>query len=550
MLQKLYIKNYALIKEVEIPFYSGMSIITGETGAGKSILLGALKLVLGERADRSQFLNNEEKCIIEAEFQMPEATQKYCVENDMEYESISIIRREIAPDGKSRSFFNDSPVLLQNLQELSAQLIDIHSQFDNALLFDESYQFQFLDNFTGLQKESKDYQSQYHLYKQNQSVLQVKQDQLQSLLQSQDYNQFLYEELEAVPLQDVDIEALEEELKELENVQEIQESLGQFSQIVNEDSMGLNAQLQSLQQLLQKTSQQSQKLSFLRERFESIRIDFQDLESDVENYSNQLEYEPERIAQLSEQVNQIHRLLQKHQVQSVEELEQIKTQLAQEQEDFSTIEADIQNLKEEIDSQKKALEQQAEKLHESREKSIPKLVNYVTDLLQSVGLEKAQFKIALKPTETLTVYGKESIQLLFSANTGMPLQAIQKGISGGERSRVMLVLKKVMAEHQQLATLILDEIDTGVSGKVADDVGRLMQSMAKNMQLIVITHLAQIASKGSHHYKVSKTDTEMGTETAIRLLMPEERIEEIAQLISGDTLTEASIHQAKTLLEG
>ncbi len=550
MLQRLYIKNYALIKELDIPFFEGLSILTGETGAGKSIILGALKLVLGERADHSLFTNNAEKCIIEAEFQMPETTQLYCLENEMEFEKISLIRREISPDGKSRAFFNDSPVKLQNLQELASQLIDIHSQFDNAQLFNQTYQFQFLDQFAGLQNPLKAYQNEYHQFKKDQNELLILQDQLQTLLQSQDYNQFLYEELESIPLASTNLPALEEELKALESVQDIQANLQQFSLLLNDEQIGLKSQMSQAQQLLQNAALHAQKLRFLKERMDSLRIEMQDLENDIAHYSEQLEYEPQRIAELSEQINQLHRLMQKHQVQSLKELADIKNQLAKKQEDFSEIEDKIKQLKQRIQSQQESLKNQSQTLHQARQKSIPKLVQYVTDLLSFVGLDKSVFQIELQETEQLNAFGKDEIQLMFSANQGMPQQPIQKGISGGERSRVMLVLKKVMAEHQQLATLVLDEIDTGVSGKIADSVGKLMQSMAENMQLIVITHLAQIASKGNHHYKVSKFESETATQTTITLLQPEERIQEIAQLISGDSLTEASINQAKALLQG
>ncbi len=548
MLQRLYIKNYTLIKEANIPFYKGMSVITGETGAGKSILLGALKLVLGERADYSIFHKDSDKCIIEAEFQIHKDLEVFFIENDLDYESLTIIRREISPDGKSRAFLNDSPVRLQVLQELSSRLIDIHSQFDTAALFDEAYQFQFLDNYAGLKKERRSYSETYNSYKENQYKRKELEEKLSTNLQSQDYNDFLLNELNQYKLEDLDLEELENNLQEMENVQEVQENLSQFIHLAQEEQIGLEAQLQTMQSLLQKATDKSKNLEFLNERFESLRIEFQDVLGDIENYATQLEYQPERIEEYSQKVNFIHNLMRKHQVSSVEELIEIRNSLAQEQLDFSTIEDTLKELKTSIEFQQQELEKKAMQLSKARNSALPQLTQYVNTLLAQVGLEKAQFEISLQPTDTLNEYGKEKIQMLFSANKGMPLQPIQNGISGGERSRVMLVLKKVMAEHQNLATLILDEIDTGVSGKVASSVGKLMQQMADDMQLIVITHLAQIASKGTHHYKVFKKEIEGNTQTFIELLTPQQRIEEIAQLISGDKVTEASLSQAKELL--
>lgn len=550
MLTRLSVSNFAIIDELLLQFGDGLTIITGETGAGKSILLGALKLVLGERADLKQLNNAEKKCIIEATFDISKLNlNSFFEENELDYEAESILRRELLPSGKSRAFINDTPVTLDILQELSEQLIDIHSQFSTANLLDENYQMQILDAYANQISLVSEYKKKYLLRNNYKNELKKLEEKLQSKSQEADYQSFLLHELTEANLKKEELEELENEQKELQHVDEIQKVLGEVQAKLETPELGIVAQLNEVFLGIQRISNYTSDLESISERFNSIKIELQDLENEIQSKVSRMELNPERLDEVNDRLNLLHTLMVKHRVNSIEELLEILSKLESENSDFNSIEIQIEKIKKEINSVEKELKSMAEKISSARKSVIPKVEKSILDTLSKLGMENSSMKIELKTSDEFINNGTDKINMLFTANKGSELKPIGKSVSGGERSRLMLAVKKLLSSHLDLPTLILDEVDTGVSGKVADEVGKLMQEMSKEMQLMSITHLPQVAAKGQFHLKVLKKTENNLTQTSVKELNREERILEIAELISGSSISESAVQQARELLQ-
>lgn len=548
MLSRIYIKNFALIDTLEVSLKNGLQVITGETGAGKSIILGALRLILGERADVKSIAKAEEKSVVETEFSLNNQFKKFFIENDLDYELQTIIRREILPSGKSRAFINDVPVTLDILRELSSQLIDIHSQFETSNLFTSEYQFKIIDGLSENKKIIEEYQQGFSEFQTLKLLLKKLKTQLSESNKESDYKEFLLNELEELKLDDVDFEDVQNQLSIQENAGMISENVGQILSRFHQEEIGILSFFNEATNKLSKISEVSTSFAELDERLETTFVELKDIISELEHEAERVEINPENLVYLTDLNNKINALFLKHNVSDLNELIEIRNQLAGDQKGASELEEQIEETEENISQKEKTLQSLAAKLSKNRHKNVPVFIKKAEGLLKKLGLEKAKVDIELHDADEFNPFGKESIQLLFQANSGFPLKPIQTAISGGERSRVMLAVKKIIAESDELPTLILDEIDTGVSGKVAEEIGNLMREMSEDMQLIVISHLAQVAAKGNDNYKVVKQDISGRTQSTIIPLSSEEKLNEIAQLLSGSKITEAALAQAKELI--
>ena len=548
MLSKITIQNFALIQQLHLSLGKGLQVITGETGAGKSIILGALRLIMGERADLKSISNPENKSIVEAEFKLNKSYLPFFEENDLDFEEETLIHREILPSGKSRAFINDVPVTLDVLKELSLKLIDIHSQFETSNLFSEEYQFKIIDGLSNNKQILEIFQSEFQLYQKLKKQLQEQEELLSQNNKEADYQNFLLAELEEIDLDNIDLEDIKNQVNTAENAENILENLGYVSGKLQQEEIGILNNLYDIKNKIQKITENAPHLGILAKRLEETYLELKDISNDIEYELEKIEVNPEVLSQLTAQLNKINGLFLKHQVSDIPELIAIREQLSAQQKNSNDLEKNIEETKIEIENTQKKLEKLASTLSENRKKAIPNFIQKAEKLFGNLGLEKAKIQIELTDNKHFDKFGKEKIQFLFQANTGFPLKPIQSAISGGERSRVMLVIKKIMAENEDLPTLILDEIDSGVSGKTADEIGKVMKDMAKNLQLIVITHHAQVASKGDQHHKVIKQDIDGKTQSNIITLTAEQRLQEIAQILSGSNITEAALQQAKELI--
>ncbi len=550
MLKALSIQNYALIDHLNIEIGPGFSIITGETGAGKSILLGALALILGQRADTSVLRDTGEKCVVEGYFSIGEYhLQNFFSANDLDYDEQTIIRREISPSGKSRAFINDTPVNLSLLKSLGDNLIDIHSQHQNLVLADNQFQLEVVDAFAGVKDElgtySVTYQNFRKLIKQyNQLKEQATQNQA-----DQDYFQFQFEQLDAAKLQDGEQDTLEEELKSLTHAEEIKSNLTHTSQILSSEGNSVLNMLKEVQTLIGNITNVYSKAEAIESRIESTYIELKDLANEAELMGEQIELDPRQLEVVNERLDLIYTLQQKHRVNSVDELIGIREDLKQKLEDIVSWDDTLRELSRQIEDEKAKLEKLAKELSDKRNGVLEEIETKVTGLLMQLGIPNARFKIRLTATGEFLPHGKDELTFLFSANKQSALQDIIKVASGGEMSRLMLAIKSLIASSVALPTIIFDEIDAGVSGEVANKVGNIMKQMAQSMQVINITHLPQIAGKGDHHFLVYKEDDETATHTYIKRLTPEERINEIAKMLSGEQLTDAALDNARELLQ-
>ncbi|AZA78434.1 DNA repair protein RecN [Chryseobacterium sp. G0186] len=548
MLSRIYIKNFALIDTLDVSLKNGLQVITGETGAGKSIILGALRLILGERADVKSISKAEEKSVVETEFALNNQFKKFFIENDLDYELQTIIRREILPSGKSRAFINDVPVTLDVLRELSSQLIDIHSQFETSNLFTSEYQFKIIDGLSENKKGIEEYQQTFSDFQNLKMVLKKLKTQLSETNKESDYKEFLLNELEELKLDDVDFEEVQNQLSIQENAGMISENVGQILSRFHQEEIGILSFFNEAKAKLSRISEVSTSFAELDQRLEISFVELKDIISELEHQAEKVEINPENLVFLTELNNKVNALFLKHNVSDINELIDIRNELAGDQKGASELESQIAETEENISKKEETLAILADKLSKNRKKNVPVFIKKAENLLKKLGLEKAKVDIELQDTEEFNLFGRENIQLLFQANSGFPLKPIQTAISGGERSRVMLAVKKIIAESDELPTLILDEIDTGVSGKVAEEIGNLMREMSEDMQLIVISHLAQVAAKGNDNYKVVKQDIAGKTQSTIIPLSDEDKLNEIAQLLSGSKITEAALAQAKELI--
>ena len=549
MLSRIFIQNFALIDSLEITLNKGLQVITGETGAGKSIILGALRLILGERADTKSLQNSEAKSIVEAEFLINENFRNFFDENDLDFENQTVIRRELLPNGKSRAFINDVPVTLETLKLLSSKLIDIHSQFETSNLFDEDYQFRIIDGLSKNKTLISVYQKEFAEHKKLVNEFDNLKKQLSEGNKESDYKSFLLNELLEANLDLIDLEDLQSQVKRHENAETITENLSQIFSKLDAEEIGILDSLNDVKGKLSKVADLSHEFTLLNQRFQENFVEFKDILFELQDEAEKLETSPEILAELNQKLNTVNLLLLKHNANSIDELKAIRDEISNEQGTFVELEFRISEVEKKISASSEHLEKLAKELSTNRKKSAPDFVKKIEVLLKQLGLEKAKIEVELKDSQNFNPFGKEQIQLMFQANSGFPLKPIQSAISGGERSRVMLSVKKIMAENAELPTLILDEIDTGVSGKVAEEMGNVMKEMSTNMQLIVITHLAQVAAKGNNNYKVIKEDISGRTRSNIIPLNQEEKLQEIAQLLSGSKITNAAISQAKELMK-
>ena len=549
MITSLSIKNYALIEKLTIDFSKGFSIITGETGAGKSIILGALGLVLGKRADLTSLKNKEEKCVIEAQFEISKYNLKEFFEaNDLDYEDETIIRREILPSGKSRAFINDSPVNLQELQDLSLFLIDIHSQQQTQELSEEGVQFKIIDAIANNFETISSYQKLLKTYKSDKSKLNALLKKQSDSGKEQEYNTFLLNELVSAKLKSGEQEELEADFEKLNNVEIIKESIDKSLVIANEEQFGVFHNLNEIKTSLQKIALFSPEYQSLFERITSVAIEFDDISRELQNASEKLLNDPEKLELTNQKLQLIYNLQKKHQVISVDELLQIQADLESAVVELGNIEEEIVVLSQLIEQKIQELDTLAATIHQNRKNAIPVLTNQLISILETLGMLNVRFKIELLPSETYFQNGKDELQFLFSANKGTDFGLLKKVASGGEMSRIMLAVKAILAQYSKLPTLIFDEIDTGVSGEIAIRMGEIMKGMSNNMQIFAITHLPQIAAKGDSHFKVFKSTVDDDTQSELKLLAQEERVLEIAQMLSGANISDSALNHAKELL--
>ena len=538
-----------MIEKLAIDFSSGFTTITGETGAGKSILLGALGLVLGKRADLSSLKNKEEKCIIEAQFAIANYhLQAFFDEANLDYEDHTIIRREILPSGKSRAFVNDTPVNLQELQDLSVLLLDIHSQHETQELSDEKTQFQIIDAVAQNQIVLAEYQKTLKIYKTTLAELQALEEQKINLLKEQDYHAFLLDELQAISLDELNLEELETQAQALENVSLIKENLAKSYAIADQDTVGILAQLTEMKADLQRIAGFSVQFQQLQERVSATYIELKDVVAELASAADLVNEDPAALARIQEQLQQLYSLQKKHQVQTIPDLIAIRDGLSAKVATAAHLDETLTRLVEQKTKLALELDQLAATLHHNRVEAIPNLVDQWTTLLADLGMPAVRFEMKLVPTETYLAQGKENLHFLFSANAGSDLGLLKKVASGGEMSRIMLATKAILANYTQLPTLIFDEIDTGVSGEIATKMAAIMQSMSGSRQVFAITHLPQIAAKGQVQYKVYKEAVLGSTQTQLKQLSAAERIVEIAEMLSGKDPAESAINHAKALL--
>ena len=549
MLASISIKNYALINELHIDFSSGLSIITGETGAGKSILLGALGLVLGNRADSSTLKNTTRKCIVEAILSVEKYNlQDFFETEDIDYEINTIIRREILPSGKSRAFVNDTPVTLSVLTALRSKLIDIHSQHQTLQVSDQQFQFQLLDAFANNESKLASYQRGLTQYTSEKKKLEeISQAQREANLQY-DYNAHLYNELLEANLVEDEQEALEEKLEKINNVEEIKQNLSEALQLTTDDTIGIQNLLYSLENKLTKIAPYSKEYQELSERISSVKIELDDIVSELESANEQVDFNPLEATQLNDRLQLIYNLQKKHYVNSISALLLILEELSKK---VSTVENAEQRLLDQetiVTEIANKLDTIALKISEARKRIIPTVSKQLEAILDNLGMSHARFQIQNNITEQYYKNGKDVLSFLFSANKGGQFGELKKVASGGELSRIMLAIKKVMSENSQLPTIIFDEIDSGVSGEISNKMAHIMSQMSQQMQVITITHLPQIAAKGNQHYKVYKEELNNTTTTSLKQLSEDERIVEIAEMLSGKNISDSALTHARELL--
>lgn len=549
MLISLSIQNYALIDQLSIDFTKGLSIITGETGAGKSILLGALGLVLGNRADSSTLKDASKKCVVEAQLSIANYNLNAFFDSvDLDYENETIIRREILSSGKSRAFVNDTPVTLAVLNQLKAKLIDVHSQHQTAQLSDANFQFSVIDALAKNEQKIASYQrglKQLNVFRKELEALQTKQREAN---QQYDYNLHLFNELVESNLKVDEQIDLEERIEKLNNIEEIQLNLSEALTIGINDEVGIQNLLNSVESKLQKIAPFSKEYEEISERISSVKIEFDDIVSELENTLESVDSNPNELEELNDRLQLIYNLQKKHYVNTIPELLKIQTNIEDKVSQVENAEEIINEKQTEIDSVAKKLDEVALMISKARNKVIPKLQKQLEALLLELGMPNAQFSIKTILTDNYLSNGKDNLEFLFSANKGGSFGELKKVASGGELSRIMLSIKKVLSENTQLPTILFDEIDTGVSGEVSNKIAAIMQQMSQNMQVITITHLPQIAAKGNQHYKVYKKEVNGVTTTNLKQLSEDERIVEIAEMLSGKNISDSAITHAKELL--
>ena len=549
MLSTLTISNYALIDSLEVDFNKGFTVITGETGAGKSILLGGLSLVLGKRADLSSLRVKDQKCIIEGTFKIDTyGLQSFFEENDLDYEDSTVIRREILPSGKSRAFVNDTPVTLGVLSTLGENLIDIHSQHQTMQLTENDFQLKLVDALANNQKRLTDYRKDLKIYRKAQKELQNLIEVQSTAIKEQDYNTFMLEELEKAPLKEGIIELLEEEYEQLNNVELIMEQLSKGDQLFNDEQIGVLPLVTEMRQSLSKLVDCGANYKDLYERVQSVLIELDDVNSELQRLQDGVEANPDQLEQVNGKLQLLYDLLKKHNASDVLELIEIKNVLADKVFETANLDEKITLKTKEIQEMESVLGKQALVIREKRKSVIPQLKKKLESDLNLLGLPSALFQIGLTDTSTFLATGMDELSFQFTANRGGNYGELKKVASGGELSRIMLVIKALLAKYEKLPTIMFDEIDTGVSGEISNRMADIMKDMSADLQVFSITHLPQVASKGNHHFKVFKTEGAERTMTNLKELTTEERVVELAHMLGGKDLSDSALAHAKQLL--
>jgi len=549
LLTKVSIKNFILIDSLEIDFSEGFSTITGDTGSGKSILLNALSLIIGKRADHNLLKNNKIKCVIEAEFDLSNFKLKKIFEkNNLDYFDHSILRREVLPNGKSRSFINDTPANLDLMKSIGERLIDIHTQNESLILSKDNFFFSLIDNLSEQNNIVKNFSQNLNLYKELVLELEKLNRINVSLQNDYDYNLYLLNELKDAKLFLGEQKDLEENLKILKNSEEIIASLNQIDNLIQNDEKSIENQIRNLNFILSNISKFSDKYSLVKKRIESILIELEDIKLEIVGSSSDFNNNPLELEEMESRLNLIYNLQKKHSVNSISDLIQVTNDLEEKLERNNNIIIDIENLKNEILLKESLLKEQSKKISLSRKKVLPNLKHKIESILGKLGMKNSSFIFNLKESENYNKYGNDIVEVLFSANKGIDYSPIFKVVSGGELSRILLSIKSILSKHLNLPTMIFDEIDTGISGEMSNAMANLMLNMSKTMQIISITHLPQIAAKGENQYNVFKYQKSGITNTKIKKLNSEERIEEIAKMLSGDNLSSSALTHAKELL--
>ena len=550
MIKQLSIQNYAIIDALEIHFDNGLNIITGETGAGKSILLGALSLILGDRADLSALLEDDKKCIIEGQFNIQHYNlQNFFEKNDLDYDAQTFLRREISPSGKSRAFINDTPVGLAVMKEIGHQLVNVHSQHQTIALSNSNFQLQLIDALANNKTHKEAFANLLKQYKSKQKEKEALISKYSQEGQDTDYLEFQLNELQELPLESIDKEALENELQTLENAEEIQATLSRLISAINGDEFSLEEKMREVEQMLRELSRNSKQFESLNERFSSVFIEFQDIANELENGAD-VEIDEEKLQEDKELINKLYRLEKKHNLEGTEALLNFQSELEEKIEWAKNADEKIAALQSEIDALAQKLKSKGAEITKTRANQIPSIKDKVEKLLAEMGMPHSSIFPELIPLEISKARpdGLDQVKISFTANKGSQPQELKKVASGGELSRLMLALKSIVAEGTELPTLIFDEIDSGISGDIAHKVGEIMEQLAKNHQVVCITHLPQMASKGKKHFFVYKETNDKHTLSRIKPLNQEERVQELAKMLSGKDLTETTLANARELL--
>ena len=549
MLKNLSIKNYALIDDLNVDFNNGLTIITGETGAGKSILINALSLLLGKRSDSSSINNLNKKCIVEATFDLSNYNLKNVfADNNLDYDTDTIIRREILPSGKSRAFVNDSPVILNQLSSISQYIIDIHSQHQNLDLVNIDFQFDVIDSVSNNNKLLKEYKVKFLKYKNHKSELKLIKDSKLELSKAFDYNNHLLEEINNLNISDINLDELENSYKELSNFEDIKSDLNLSSSILNDNEHGIISLMSKLNLNLKDLSFKSNSFLSLYNRLNSIYIDLDDISKDIQASNDRLTNSPVELSEIGDLLSKINNVLRKHSVDNLNDLIIIQSDLTTKVSKSNNIDDEIHTLNSLIKAMESELLVLSKQLNSNRVNVIPNLVKNLKEILGDLGMKSAQFLIEISPVEDFLFNGMDKLEFKFSANKGSDFKLLKYSASGGEISRIMLAIKSIIANYKKLPTLMFDEIDTGVSGEVSNKIGDIMQEMSSRMQIFTITHLPQIAAKGESHFKVYKTEMDNSTTTNLIKLNNQDRIVEIAKMLEGDNISNSAVAHAKQLL--
>jgi DNA repair protein RecN (Recombination protein N) len=549
MMKSLHIRNYAIIEALDMDFANGLTIITGETGAGKSILLGALGLIMGNRADTKSLYNENEKCVIEAHFDVRNYyVREFFADNDMDYEDEVVLRRELTPSGKSRAFINDTPVNLKQMQELCQELVDLHQQFDTLDIHSLSFQLKMIDALASNKSQLNTYQAIFRSFQANRRELSALRQRSEQSAKEIDFIQFQLEELSKASLNADEQEKLEEELSRLTHAEDIKRVLGGGFQLLTESEHSIASQLHDLNAALNQVSKYDSTLSSFYERFSSILLEIRELGNDFEKVADQTEFDPERISEVQLRLDLIYRLQKKHTVATIKELLEVQAELEKTLGGYGDLSNEIARLEYEIAEQDTSLRQMAEDLSERRRAVIPTFEEKIVEMLGQLAMPNAQIQIQCRTLPELDITGSDEINFLFSANKGGRLQTIKDVASGGELSRLALVTKSLVASAIPLPTLIFDEIDSGISGDVALKMGTILRKLSNEHQVVTITHSPQVASKADRHYFVYKKETEERTLTNVRLLNADERVRAIATMLSQNPPSDSALENARELL--